>query len=450
MKRNIEFKILAVAVIIAICLISFVGAYKKSNNQMESIIPTYKFGMDLNGAREVVLKVSDDTEKVTYDADGNVTEEGLDEEGNLKEGYTQEDVKVNKDELLTEKNFKTSKEIIEKRLKALGVNEYEVRQNNENGTLTIELPENDDTDTIISNLTYKGKFEIVDSETKEVLLNNSYVKESRAVYSTADNGTIVFLSIEFNKEGKQKLEEITKTYIETKNEEGETTTKKISINLDDDALLETYFSETITSGKLQLSIGSASTDAETIQSYIQQASQVASLITNNKMELKYELDSNTFLSSKISSEELKITLIVAVAIILVALIVLCVKYKANGVFASIAYIGFIALTLLILRYANVVIALEGIASGVVILIANYMFTLYILKSFKQDEDLDKDSIIKSAILHYIWVLLPLLIVSVVFTFIEWIPIASSGMIVFWSLIIMFIYNYIMSKALLEK
>lgn len=166
MKNNIGLKILVVLAVVAICLMSFVGIYKKDKSQIVNILPQYKLGMELNGAREVVLKVSDETNEVIYDEQGNVTENGLDEQGNLKEGYKKENVKVNKDEILTQDNFKLAKQIIEKRLEAMGVYEYEVRQNMENGTITIELPENDDTDAIISNLSYAGKFEIVDSQTR--------------------------------------------------------------------------------------------------------------------------------------------------------------------------------------------------------------------------------------------------------------------------------------------
>ena len=46
--------------------------------------------------------------------------------------------------------------------------------------------------------------------------------------------------------------------------------------------------------------------------------------------------------------------------------------------------------------------------------------------------------------------IPVLIMAVVFTFIEWIPIASIGMILFWGLIIMAIYNYVVLYSYLSK
>ena len=49
---------------------------------------------------------------------------------------------------------------VENRLKKLGVQDYKIRQNYENGEIIIEIPEDTTTDDVISNFTYKGNFEI--------------------------------------------------------------------------------------------------------------------------------------------------------------------------------------------------------------------------------------------------------------------------------------------------
>lgn len=449
MKKNVSLKILIILTIIAISLISFVGFYTKNKIEMVNVLPKYLLSMNLSGSREVTLKVSDDTEEIVYDNEGNVSEEGYDDEGNLKEGYTKVDEKINKDEVLTENNYVNAKVVLEERLQALGAEDYTVRQDLETGTITINLPEDSNTDKIVGNLTYKGKFEVVDSQTGEVLMTNHDVKESKAVYANTETGTSVYLNIEFNKEGKKKLEEITKTYIESTDEEGNDTTKKIKINLEDEQLLETYFSETITTGALQLTIGSASTDNETIASYIEQATQVASVITDNKMEVQYEIDSNTYYSALIGEKEIKVIIIVAATLIAIALIVLLIKFRVNGLFASISYIGYVALLLLTLRYTNVVISLEGIMGMIVILIANCAFLNYILTKLKKNKELSSE-LIKESFIHYIWLLLPLLLISIVFTFIKYTPVASIGMIMFWGLVILFAYNYVITRTLLKK
>ncbi len=272
MKKNVTIKILAILVIIAISLISFVGIFVKNKGTMVNVLPDYSLSKDLKGARIAKLVVDSSTQEIIIDNEGNVTEDGVDDEGNLKEGYSKQQELVNKEEVLNEENYKICKEIIEKRLKAYGINDYAVRLNNENGEITVELYENSNTDTAIYNLEYLGEFSVRNSETKEVLLNNEDVKNAKVVYGTTETGTTVYLSIEFNKIGKKKLQEISKNYIEITDETGNTTTKKVTINLDGEQLIETYFSEENSSGILQLSVGSVTTNSATIQSYIEQAS----------------------------------------------------------------------------------------------------------------------------------------------------------------------------------
>lgn len=446
MKKNLGLKILTILIIIAICLISFVGIYKKDKGQMVSIIPDYKLSMNLSGSRTARL-INDFTKEVIYDSEGNVATDGTNEDGTLKEGYTKKDEKVNSDEVLTKENYELSKKIIEKRLKANNVSDYILRQNTEDGSIMIEISEDENTNSLISDLTYLGSFEIVDSETKEVLIDNSGIKRARAVYSDGNSGTTVYLSIEFNKEGTKKFEEITKTYTSSVNDEGTTVTKKVTLNLDGQQLTETYFSEVITNGILQLSIGSASTDSKTIDSYMEQAASVAALIDSGKMPIQYKLESNTYLSSSINEQVCKIVMYALIAVIVIALIYLCIKYKANGVLLSISYIGYIALVLLALRYTNVVIAFETIAAGLILLIANYMFIKNMLSKQQKEENITES--LKQTYIKYTSILLPILIVAVVFTFINWTAISSIGMVMFWGLVIMFIYNFVITKCLLN-
>lgn len=117
---------------------------------------------------------------------------------------------VNDPSVLTAENFELAKKIIEKRLAAAGVTDYIIRQDNENGDIFLQLNEEDRTDTVVSYLSSQGKFQIIDEQTKEVLLDNSSLDSVKVGYSTLETGTQVYLSFNFNKEGKAKLEELVK------------------------------------------------------------------------------------------------------------------------------------------------------------------------------------------------------------------------------------------------
>lgn len=448
MKKSKLGKGLTILVIIAICLISFAGIYVKKQGNMQNVLPDYQLGMNLSGARITKYKVSDKTEEIVYDASGNVTTDGKNEDGSLKEGYTKEDRKINTEEVKTEENYKTAKRIMQNRLKNMGVSEYKVRLNHNSGEMIVEVPEDSNTDEVISNLTYLGKFEIKDSTTNEVLMNNQDVKQASCVYGSTSTGTVVYLNIEFNKEGTKKFEDITKTYISSTNEEGKTETKNVSIELDGESMIKTYFNETISNGVLPLTIGSASTSSEEIASYIRQANQVAGLIDAGAMPVQYELAENNYMSPSVDTTTIKIIMGVIGIILVIGFINWIVRYKVNGVFSTISYLGFIAITLLAIRYANVAISLEAIAAAILLLFASYVVFTYTLKQFAK-KDANQFDIIKETYKRYASIFAPILIMAVVFTFINWLPISSIGMNLFWGITILVIYYYIVVRLLFD-
>ncbi len=137
---------------------------------MKSILPEYSLGMNLTGARVAKFKVSEKTNEIIYNAEGNVVTDGKNEDGSLKEGFTKENKPVNSEEVLNETNYQMAKIIMEKRLKDMGISEYNVKLNSNTGEIVAEIPENEQTDEAIASLTYVGKFEIKDSETNEILI----------------------------------------------------------------------------------------------------------------------------------------------------------------------------------------------------------------------------------------------------------------------------------------
>lgn len=447
MKKNIALKVLIVLIILLICLISFVGIYQRKGNNMVNIIPQFLLGMNLEGARVVKIAPDTSTKEVIYDKEGKVATDGKNEDGTLKEGYTKKDELVNEEPTLTSENYEAVKKIIEKRLAKIEVEEYIVKQDKQTGVIVLELPEATDTDEVITNLTYVGKFEVQDSETGEVLLDNSFVKSAKAVYGTKDSGTAVYLSIEFNKEGKNKLEEISKTYIETTDAEGKSVTKKVAIKLDGEELITTYFGQSMTNGILQLSIGSVSSDNETISGYLKQASSIATLIDSGKTPVSYKLEDNKYMATSISDNVLKIIICAGITILVVMAIYFILRYRAKGALATISFVGFMATLFITLRYTNVTISLEAIVAMLAIILANVGFLDYILKKMQYTED-TIPTIVKQAYIRFSSILVPLLAIAVVFTFATWLPIKSIGMVMFWGLAIMFSYHYLVTRTLL--
>lgn len=451
-------KILTITLlVILISMISFVGIYQKNKNRMENKVKDYSYSMSLNGARTIKLKVN--TEST-------------------------DDVPNNSEEVLTAENYKKSKEVIEKRLNKMNVEEYTTSVNETTGEITIQIPEqNSQTDTIIGNLNTVGKFEILDSETKEVLLNNDDIKSSEVLYNTTNSGTSVYLQIEFNKNGKDKLKNVSQTYVsvnnttnnttennvaenttsETENETTNTTTegssdtatteKKITMKIDDQEIMSTSFDEPITTGKIQLSVGSATTDRTTLQNYVDQAQSVATTLDTGKLPVKYDLEKNQYILPKLTTQDL-IKVEIAIAIIaVVGIIILIVKHKLNGLLAGIAYVGLAAVYMLVVRYTNVTISIESIAGIIIVLILNYIFTTMFLNKIEELNKEKAENVMKKATgetyKKFYLRIIPICIMAIAFSFIKWIPISSFGMITFWGIVIIAIYNAIITRYLLK-
>ena len=472
-------KILTICLLVVlISMIGFFGIYAQNRNQMSNKVKDYSYSMALKGTRTIILQVSAGTTEVVKDSEGNVIENATEDE--IKEkGYITEEVPNNKEEDKTVENYKKSKRVIEKRLDYLGVQEYNVSLNEETGEITVEIPEDSRTDVIVSKLNVMGKFEIIDAETKEVLLDNSNIKSSDVLYNRTETGTRVFLEIAFDKEGKKKLRDISKTYVKTEVEnnsvennveansttenevvENNTTTentaeenkqtieKKVTMKIDGQEIMSTSFDEEMKEGKIQLAVGKIATDTSALQEYVTEAQNVAVSLNDGNLPLKYNILKNPYILSDITEYNLIIVEIVIAVAMLVGIIILIAKYKLNGLLASVAYIGLVAIYTLLIRYTNVIISIESIFVIEIMLVLNYIFTFRLLKNIE-----NKDNSVNKATIEtykkFFNMVLPIFILSIVFCFVRWITISSFGMILFWGLVIIAIYNAIITRSLLK-
>ena len=447
-KRGLEIT-LYITLIILVSLISFGGIYVKNKNKMSNKLPAYILGTDINGARNIVIKVDKSTETKTYDANGNEVNNTT-SENTTKEGTTTKEVPVNDDSVLTVDNYQKARDIVIERLKYMDVPYYEVKFNESDGTIYLEVPENTNTDYIAQYCITKGAFKITDNDTGDALLTNSDIKKASVKYSTNTNGTSVYLEIQFNKEGTNKLKDITNTYVKTTDSNGNEVTKKVKMALDSETIMTTSFDEEIADGKMQLSLGT-STDSNTIQSYAKQASNVAVLLNTEAMPVTYKMDINRFVYSDITANTLKIIIIVLTSIAALMLVYMIIKYKKTGILGAITIVGFMAILLILIRYTNVSVSLVGIFAIAVSFIIEYLIFMNIFKTYVKKMDKEsKNKTMKHAINVSYETIIPMIIIGVTFALTKWEPIYSTGMILFWGAIDMLIYNFITIKIICGK
>lgn len=429
-----------VLAIILVTLVAFGGVYTKKQNRMENQVKEYDFGREIHGGRVVELKVVNGDESGTNPED------------------------------LTVENYEIVKKTIEKRLKNLGAQDYTISLNKEDGTIIVELEENDNTDTYVHFATADGKVQIKEKDTETELLSDSMVEKATYTYTADAEGKYqIYMELQLTKDGQAKIEEIKNNYAifadeikeleadeksEHDHEDGETiegeeatteeTTAETEENKEETRKIaqltiagNEYDVNKIEKNKIRVSIGSATSNTTNVNNYINVAAELALLINSGKYPVKYEMQDNRFVYSDITIEQMMYFAIVVAIIMLVVFVIFTIKYKIKGLLASISVIGFVSVLLLLLRYTNVSISIEGIAGIILVLSINFIINKIMLSEKNINY---KDFLLK---------LVPIIIITLVFCFAGWSNLNSFGMIMFWGLVLIVVYNLVVTKTLLK-
>lgn len=464
--RNLKVT-LVVLIVVLISVISFGGIYYVNKGEMKNRLPDYVLGSSIKGYRHITLVASESTneDENNTNSTSNTTENTTE---NATENNTTENAvnttNTTSENVNTASNYKKSANIIKRRLKVLNIDNYNVTCDESTGRIVVDLPEDDKTDIILSDLTEVGKFTIEDSEIGEVLLDNGDVKSVK--FGQPNTGTSssssLIMGIEFNSKGTKKFRNITKEYqnelAENSTEESNTTNstnttenstdssekkdKKVKIKIDDAEILTTDFSEVIDNGVLTLTVGNANDETQR-----NSALNIGAIIQNEPLPVKYQVEGNTYTESSIDENTLKVIIYCLVVIALVIALVLIVKYRTMGILQAILSVGYIGLLLIVIRYANVVESLDGILSIFVCYVINSIFAFMISKVLS-NKDLTKKVSKKSVnnvIKKYGLIIIPELIIATVCLFTSWSAIFSFGMILFWGVVISFVYNVAVTK-----
>ena len=370
------------------------------------------------------------------------------------------------------------------------------------GLMYLQIPEDSNTDHTVSNIIQVANFQMRDSKDSEkVFLTNDDIKSVSSVYNTTESGTTVYLKFEFTKHGTEVLKDIssneyakkeeteeandeeaeeteidenavdaeaevsTQEPISEQNEENnadaseteeikdeaqtdESTQKEITLSIDNNSMITTSFDEPMENGAINLSMNSASKDNDEINETLRSTSTIATLLNSGKMPLTYKISENRYVSSDISANTIKNVIFAGIVMIAIMVIYLIFKYKFRGLLASIAYIGFIALYLLLIRYTNVLVGIASIAGIVVVMAINLAVVLSLLKITEKDEE-KKKKLYKQKLINIITQLVPIFLTIIVFSFTKWNEITIFGMFMFWGIILTIVYNFLLTKDMLD-
>lgn len=499
-----KVKILTIVLaIILVTLIAFGGIYLPTQNRMENKVKDYELGRELDSQRVIELKIKETSTDNSKENSSDNSEENSSEEttdsGNTEETEKSEETTSTENEStenkLTEKDYENAKKIMEKRLQALGAQDYTISLDKENGTVRVELAENDNVDMYIYYLYASQKITIKDTDSKDILLNDDMIKGAKYSYSNDSKGAYqVYEEIELTKDGQAKLNELLNDYAllatdvteienakkasesestktestseentestenkdeqNTESTETQSTTEETSINSETTKKTAklyvndtTYDISKIEKGKITVKIGASSTNTTSVNNNISKAAEIAMLENAGKLPADYELDTNRYEYSSITQKEIIYFAITMLAILVIILLVYCVIYKKSGILASISFVGFVSIFSLLIRYTNVAISIEGISAIIIVMIINLIINREILSKTKKMNLVNEA--VKSTYKNIYLKLIPVGILTIVFCLSKWESLSSFGMIMFWGLVLTAIYNVIVTRTLLN-
>lgn len=500
--------LLMVLIILLISIISFVGIYVQKQANMKNVIPDYKLGINLKGYRAISLDIKEevdlDDNKDEDEASNEIVENITETSESTENNETTNEIAEGADENATNETAETAKvatsediakyersaNILRKRLKKLGVEDYTVTVDRNTGKVDITLPENDETDTIISDITQIGKFKIVDADTNETLITNDDI---RSVSITTQNSgtdskgepiTYIYMTINFNLDGSSKFAALTKKYqnvvsdnetngatedianelqTETEepienvtneveeSEEAETEEtsgpNQVTLKIDDTDLMTTYFSTINDSGSLSLTVGNSGSSVGDFDTMIVAAENLAAIMENDPLNYQYDVNTNVYVNTTLDSNKVKLMVYIEIAIALLIALVIIAKYRINGLAAVISSVGFVGLLLLAIRFGNVVLSLEGLFTIEIAYIINMIYNILLLNRLKKENLTSKERMLayKESMQKYLFTLIPLAIIIIAFTMMSsWGILNSIGLVLFLGGAISCAYNAIVS------
>ncbi len=470
--------VMFVLIIILVSIISFVGIYYQSANQMKNLLPDYKLGTNLKGYRRVTLDLKSSTSSdanSTNETTANESADNTTNSTNTTESSTEDN---------TPENYSKCATILKNRFKKLNIEDYNITCDQNTGKIDVSIPDNDQTDTILSDIAQKGVFTITDSDTNEVLLSNDDIKNVEVKTTTSGTSTSITMNINFNIQGTNKFKKVTASYqnftnTSTEADTNETTntsndtnatdetnstnttsstssssSKKVILKIDDTTMMTTNFSEVIDNGTLALTINTSSTsttDTSTFKDKLYGAYNLAAIIENDAMPVQYEVTGNTYVASQVNQNGINLIIYIEIGIALIIALYMIVRYRGNGILAVISSIGFVALLLIALRYGNVALSIEGLFAIEIAYILNMVFNSILCRKLEVKDLTNKERIkeYKNSIKKFVLSEIPILILATVCCFSTWNTIFSFGMVIFWGTLISTFYNMLVAYMLVK-
>lgn len=454
----------------------------------------FKTGGAFSSTRELIIKPIEKEEQMKFisDKDGNIlwkapydrgAELGLEaKDGPLElqdsEFSPDENFKnykrvtkkaaVNEKEILTKENFEESQKIIIDRLRKTGVEDFEIKTNSETGNIVLRFSdvneaESEKLDKVKRIVETRGEFAVIDAKTGKTFLDNTHIKKLTP-YEHQEAGVV--LEIEFTKEGKDILSDITSKYIkrekdltdkeraklekeaEEEDKELDTTeTAALYMTLDGNPISMGAFEEPINSGTLTIPLSKETNKLteKDLKEAKDEADELAAIIRAGRETVRYEIFKETRLVSPMDRVNILILVGIIGIIILAMLVVAIVLFRLKGVFAWFLSLVYLIVLYTISKYTSIAITIPSVVAIMILYLIQFVFSLYMLKDVERTGEARVNKnlflITRNTII--------IIIAAIILTFAKETNLSSFGQMICLGEILLIIHNLIFAKNVLN-
>lgn len=434
MKNSKKLKlILRILICILITLLGTVGIYTKQTNEYKNLLPhTYTLGSDINGITAIQFKPDDSKNTVYYDKDGNEVDSTKITKENEKD-YEKKETPINKEENLNSANFITSLNIMKKRLDFFDVEQYQIDLDEKTGTIYFNVEDKYLEDKLAFILTV-GSLQLIDSNTGDIIIDHTNFKTVEATYASLRTQVITYFNFKLNDSGIEKINNIDKYKAVKTEEDKQSKESSIIVMFDSEKIAEVSYEDILLTGKtLRVTTASGLTSDTEINSQINMGIIVSKIATMGKMPVIYTLTAESYIQNDIGNS-IDYIIISVIALAILVSIIIIFRHKLKGLLGVLGFATNISIFLLIIRFTNLQISLNGFAGMFGLIILNMLLINNILKCTKNGNKVFYENV-KDAYLKSLNPIIIMLIIFVVFALSSMTVINTMGLLLFWGWLI---------------
>lgn len=232
-----------------------------------------------------------------------------------------------------------AKVIIANRVNASGLSETDVRLDEKNGRIQVQLPgiKNQEEAERLIRSTGRLNFRLND----KIVMFGTDLKDAQANFDTSEGAPVIHFS--FGRVGARQFEEIT----------SENVGKVLAMYLDEELLMEPVIQEPITGGEGRITLGRGAT--------LQEAKNYAILMKSGALPISLRTVQTTQVAPTLGSEMVRQSLVAGIAGICLVILFMLLFYGLPGIVADAALIIYALVFLGVLALFRGVLTLPGVA-----------------------------------------------------------------------------------------